>query len=85
MTSGIVDFLEAFFIERGYGLNGIEIYGNKLIFDGDRVVGVDRSVGIVPIDKSNHPFSTEGYDHVLLIGDNREDLTTVSGANVKSF
>ena len=73
VTSGIADFVEAFFRMRGYSLDGIEVYGNRFILEDGKVIGVDRSVGITGLDKSAHPFGISEYDKIILLGDNRGD------------
>lgn len=76
VTSGVTNFVEAFFRVRGYGLDGIEIQGNGLVMENGKAIGIDRSHGINTIDKGNHTFSTTGYDQIITLGDNQEDTTT---------
>jgi len=85
ITSGVSNFAEAFFRVRGFGLEGIDIQGNRLIMENGRAVGVDRSSGINTIDKSDHAFSLSGYDRIIVLGDNYEDCTVAHGVNVRSF
>lgn len=76
VTSGVTNFVEAFFRVRGYGLDGIEIQGNRLVMEDGKAIGIDRSHGINTIDKENHTFHTDGYDQIIVLGDNKEDTTT---------
>lgn len=46
---------------------------------------VDYSSGIIPLDKSKHPFDVTGYDMVYVIGDNKEDIAMYSGSNRKTI
>jgi 2-hydroxy-3-keto-5-methylthiopentenyl-1-phosphate phosphatase len=81
VTSGVSDFVTAWFLER-YNYSPEIVFGNELIMDGGIVVWVVEESIICPIDKAIDIEFEHGGDDIIILGDNSEDIAVVPTAKM---
>jgi phosphoserine phosphatase len=79
VTSGVSDFVTAWFLER-YNYSPEIVFGNELIMDEDIVVWVVEESIMTPLDKAIE-LESDG-DEIIVIGDSSEDVSVVQGAKI---
>ncbi len=79
VTSGVSDFVTAWFLER-YNYSPEIVFGNELIMDGGVVVWVVEESIMSPLDKAIE-LESDG-DEIILLGDNSEDVSVIQDAKI---
>lgn len=79
VTSGVSDFVTAWFLER-YNYSPEIVFGNELIMDEGVVAWVIEESIMSPLDKAIE-LESDG-DEIVVIGDSSEDVSVVQGAKI---